>query len=111
MERFRDQREEELTEDLEAMRVRMHEIVDYGRIAIAEREEEIHLLYRQCETYEDIIDEADYITYEQRADLRAKKREIEELSRAIEIRNQHSQSNNESGWLMQLDQMCRGDNA
>ena len=111
MERFRDQRQEELTEDLEAMRIRINEIVDYGQIAIGEREEEIHLLYRQCETYEDIIDEADYITYEQRADLRVKKQEIEELSRAIEIRNQHSQSNTEPGWLTHLDQMCRGDHA
>ena len=64
-----------------------------------DREEEIHLLYRQCEQYEDIIDEAEYATYEQRADLRAKKREIEELSMAIEkVQN--------AGLFGQLDQMC-----
>lgn len=100
MERFRDQREDELTEDLEQMRGRLNEFVKYGRMALEEREEEIHLLYQQCEAYEEIIDEADYVTYEQRADLKEKKREIEQLSLAIEkVQNQ--------GFLSQLDNLCR----
>lgn len=99
MEKFRDQRENELIDDLERMRRRYSEIVQAQRYALEEREEEIHLLYRQCDKYEDIIDEAEYITHEQRADLRTKKKEIEELSMAIE-RAQNS------GLFGKLDKMC-----
>jgi len=62
------------------MHRRHNAFVDSQGIALEDREEEIHLLYRKCEKYEDIIDEAEYVTYEQSADLRAKKREIEELA-------------------------------
>mmetsp|Transcript_41850 Transcript_41850/g.76499 ORF Transcript_41850/g.76499 Transcript_41850/m.76499 type:complete len:339 (-) Transcript_41850:70-1086(-) len=98
MERFRHQREDELTNEIEDMRRRHNDFVDSQAIALEDREEEIHLLYRQCEKYEDIIDEAEYVTYEQRADLKAKKGEIEELSMAIEkVQN--------AGLFGQLDKM------
>ena len=63
---------------LERMPRRHNAFVDSQGITSEDREEEIHLLYRQCEKYEDIINEAEYVTYEQRADLKVKKREIEE---------------------------------
>jgi len=105
MEALRHQAEADLTDDLDAMRCRAEEIVDHLRAALEEREEEIHLISRQCERYEDIIDEADYITHEQRAALHEKRREIEELRLAVEdVKNQNEQSGGILGTLG-LDKM------
>ena len=62
-------------------------------------EEETRLLNLQCEKYETLIDDAEYVTHEQRSTLKARKREIEKLSDAIE----KAQS---SGLFGQLDRMC-----
>mmetsp|Transcript_7444 Transcript_7444/g.16256 ORF Transcript_7444/g.16256 Transcript_7444/m.16256 type:complete len:339 (-) Transcript_7444:15-1031(-) len=99
MERYRNQREDELNDDIDRMRRIHNDFVDSQRVVLEDREEEIHLLHRQCEKYEGIIDKAEYVTYEQRADLKAKKREIEGLSMAIEkVQN--------SGLFGQLDTIC-----
>lgn len=102
MERFRVQREDELNDDLDRMRLRMNEMVDSQRAvvrALDDREEEIQLLYQQMDRYEDIIDEAEYVTHEQRSVLHDNKREIKELSMAIDrVQN--------GGLLGQLDNMC-----
>eukprot|EP00580_Thalassiosira_gravida_P015377 CAMPEP_0201667618 /NCGR_PEP_ID=MMETSP0494-20130426/15863_1 /ASSEMBLY_ACC=CAM_ASM_000839 /TAXON_ID=420259 /ORGANISM="Thalassiosira gravida, Strain GMp14c1" /LENGTH=352 /DNA_ID=CAMNT_0048147667 /DNA_START=43 /DNA_END=1101 /DNA_ORIENTATION=+ len=99
MERYRNVREAELSDEIERMRRCHNDFVDSQRVALTDREEEIHLLYRQCEKYEDIIDGAEYVTHGQRADLEEKKREVEELSMAIEkVQN--------TGLFGQLDNMC-----
>mmetsp|Transcript_5376 Transcript_5376/g.11817 ORF Transcript_5376/g.11817 Transcript_5376/m.11817 type:complete len:352 (+) Transcript_5376:148-1203(+) len=99
MERYSNVREAELIDEIERMRRCHNDFVDSQRVALTDREEEIHLLYRQCEKYEDIIDGAEYVTHGQRADLEEKKREIEQLSMAIEKAQN-------AGLFGQLDKMC-----
>jgi len=101
MERFRDQREDELNDDIDRMRHRFNEVITSQRMVLDDREEQIQLLYRQIDRYDDICEEADWVTKEQRSALKANKKEIEELSQAIDrVQN--------SGLLSQLDNMCTG---
>jgi len=77
------------------MHRRHNAFVDSQGIALEDREEEIHLLYRQCEKYEDIIDEAEYVTYEQSVDLKVQYKEERDWG-AI----------NDAGLYGQLDKVC-----
>ena len=91
---------EQRDDDLGKMRRLYNEVIQAQRGALEEREQEIDLLFAQCKRYEDIIDEAEYITYDQKSNLKAKKREIEQLSLAIE------RIENTGGLLSKLDNMC-----
>ena len=82
--RYHDQREEELSHDIERMRRRHNEYVDAQAAIMDEKEEEIRTLYKKLARLEMIVDEAENLTYEQRADLSAKRREIQGLSMAVE---------------------------
>ena len=81
------------------LELRLHDVIDLQRKELKEREREINLLARDIEKYEDILDEADYVTHEQRLCLKNREKRIDELSLAIE-RSQNS------GLLSQLDKMC-----
>jgi len=94
-------REDELNDDIDRMRHRFNEVITSQRMVLDDREEQIQLLYRQIDRYDDICEEADWVTKEQRSALKANKKEIEELSQAIDrVQN--------SGLLSQLDNMCTG---
>lgn len=99
METFRDRREDELNDDMDRMRQHLHDIINSQRVEIDEKDREIDLLCREMDRYEGILGEAEYVTHEQRGALRKSKKEIEELSMAIE-RSQ------DSGLFGQLDKMC-----
>jgi chromosome segregation ATPase len=97
----RDQREGELLDELDRVRSQLNDITGNQRKVLDNKEEEIHLLKLQMCKYEDIIDEAEYVTHEQRCALMENKREIQDLSLAIErVQN--------SGLLSQLDKMWCG---
>lgn len=101
LERLRDQREGELLDELDRVRSQLDETLGNQRKVLNNKEEEIHLLKLQLCKYEDIIDEAEYTTHEQRCALMENKREIEKLSSAVErVEN--------SGLLGQLDKMWCG---
>ena len=103
MARAREQREEELLDELDRVRSQLNEVIGTQRKVLDSKEEEIHLLKLQVCKYEDIIDEAEYVTHEQRCTLMENKREIEKLSAAIErVEN--------TGLLSQLDKMWCGSN-
>lgn len=81
------------------MNVRVHEVIDLKSEELQEREKELAMLTEDIKKYEDILDEADYITHEQRLELKAREKRIHELSLAIErIHN--------TGFLAQVDNMC-----
>lgn len=97
----RDQREGELLDELDRVRSQLNDITGNQRKVLDSKEEEIHLLKLQMCKYEDIIDEAEYVTHEQRCALMENKREIQDLSLAIDrVQN--------SGLLSQLDKMWCG---
>jgi chromosome segregation ATPase len=101
VERSCDERKGELLDDSDRMRRQLNEIIANQRYVLESKEEEIHLLKMQVCKYEDIIDEAEYVTQEQRFALMENKREIEKLSSAIErVQN--------TGLLSQLDKMWCG---
>lgn len=98
VERTRDERENLLSDDLDRMNHRLNEILKTQHKIMQEKEEKIHLLYQQIDRYESILDEADYVTHEQRSALLENKREIELLSTAIDkVQN--------SGFLSQLEKI------
>lgn len=99
MKKSRDRREDELVDDMERMRRQHNQFVDAQGRASEEREKEICRLYEQCKKYQRIIDEAEQATHEQKVDLRAKKKEVEELSMVIE-------SSQNGGILGRLGNMC-----
>lgn len=86
-------------DEMKDLELRLHDVIDLQRKELKEREREINLLARDIEKYEDILDEADYVTHEQRLCLKNREKRIDELSLAIE-RSQNS------GLLSQLDKMC-----
>lgn len=98
VERSRDERENLLKDDLERMSNRLNEIIETKRKTSQDQQEIIHLLYQQIDRYQAIIDEADYVSHEQRSALLASKKKIELLSTAIE----RVQS---SGFLSRLDKL------
>ena len=101
VERSCDERKGELLDGSDRMRRQLNEIIANQRHVIESKEEEIHLLKMQVCKYEDIIDEAEYVTHEQRCALMENKREIEKLSSAIErVEN--------TGLLSQLDKIWCG---
>lgn len=101
VERSCDERKGELLDDSDRMRRQLNEVIANQRCVLESREEEIHLLKMQVCKYEDIIDEAENVTHEQRCALMENKREIEKLSSAIErIEN--------TGLLSQLDKIWCG---
>ena len=106
MEELLCQKDEELNnyiqlhqDEMKKTELRLHEVVDLQREDLQERDREIIMLTRDIEKYEDILDEADYVTHEQRRGLKAREERIKELSWAIE------RSNN-SGLLSNFDKMC-----
>ena len=103
LEHSHDHREDELNDDLERMNRRMNEVINSQRMVLDDKEEEIQLLYRQIDRYTNVVDEADYVTQEQRSALRANEKEIKELTTAIDRVNN-------AGLLSQLDKMCTGSN-
>lgn len=91
VERSRDERENMLSDDLNRMSNGMNEIIETQQKNLQDQEEIIHLLYQKVDRYQAIIDDADYVTQEQR-------NAIESLSTEIErVQN--------SGFLSQLDKM------
>jgi chromosome segregation ATPase len=87
-------------DELKNMELRLHEVIDLQHKDLQERDEEIIMLKRDIEKYEDILNEADHVTHEQRRELRAREERIDQLYFAIE-RSQNS------GLLSHLDKMCR----
>jgi hypothetical protein len=57
------------------------------------------MLKRYIEKYEDILDEAEHVSHEQRRGLRAREDRISELSMAIEKREN-------ADFLSQFDKLC-----
>ena len=101
LERSHAEREEDLLGDIDRVRGRLNEIIETQHSVLDKKEEEIHLLKLQICKYEDIIDEAEYVTHEQQCALTENKREIGQLSLAIErVEN--------SGLLSQLDKIWCG---
>lgn len=89
VERTRAEREEVFIDNIERLS---------HRLIIQETEEKMHSLYQQIDKYETILDEADYVTHEQRNALLASNEEVKSLSTAIDkVHN--------SGFLSQLDKM------
>merc|ERR1719253_704942 len=99
IERVRDERDHDHNDGIDRMRHQLNEMIESQQLALEDRDAEIQLLYRQMEKYEKIIDEAEHVTHEQRSALSANKKEISELSMAIEqVQN--------GGILGKLDTMC-----
>lgn len=86
-------------DEMKNMELRLHKVIDLQSKDLQQRDREIIMLKRGIEKYEDILDEADYITREQRLGLQAREERIGELSMAIE-RNQNS------GLLSRFDKLC-----
>ena len=86
-------------DEMKNMELHMRKVIDRHHNDLQEREREIVMLKRDIEKYEVILDEADYVTREQRIGLRAREERIDELSMAIE-RSQNS------GLLSRFDKMC-----
>jgi hypothetical protein len=84
VERTHNERENILNDDLDRMRNRLNEIAETQEKTLHDHEDMIRLLYKQLDRYQVIIDEADYVTHEQRSALLAKNKEIKSLSTAIE---------------------------
>jgi chromosome segregation ATPase len=98
VERTCEEREKVFIDDIDRLNHRLNEIIGANQKILQEKEEKIHLLYEQIDKYEAIIDEADYVTHEQRNALLASNEEIKSLSKAIDkVHN--------SGILSQLDNM------
>ena len=98
VERTHNERENILNDDLDRMRNRLNEIAEIQEKTLHDHEDMIRLLYKQIDRYQVIIDEADYVTHEQRSALLAKNKEIKSLSTAIErVEN--------TGLLSQLDNL------
>ena len=104
-ERYREHREDVLNQRVadmaESARQTLDDVAESARHALDEKDEEIELLTRQMDHYEDILDEADFVTHEQQMTLKQNKQEIVRLSKAIE-RIQET----ESGFLAKLDRLC-----
>ena len=104
-ERYREHREDVLNQRVadvaESARQTLDDLAESARQTLDERDKEIELLTRQMDHYEDILDEADFVTHEQQAALKQNKEEIVRLSKAIE-RIQAT----ESGFLAKLDRLC-----
>jgi len=73
-------------EEMKNMELRLHQVIDLQRADLQERESEIIMLRQDIEKYEDILNEADYVTNEQRLELRAREECIDKLSVDIERR-------------------------
>jgi hypothetical protein len=84
VERSHNEREVALNDDLDRMRNRLDEIAETQEKTLHDHEDMIRLLYEQIDRYKVIIDEADYVTHEQRSALLAKNNEIKSLSKVIE---------------------------
>lgn len=96
--RTREEREKVFIDDIERLNHRVTEIIRTNQEIINETEEKMHLLYQQIDRYDAILDEADYVTHEQRNALLASNEEVKSLSTAIDkVHN--------SGFLSQLDKM------
>mmetsp|Transcript_32757 Transcript_32757/g.78223 ORF Transcript_32757/g.78223 Transcript_32757/m.78223 type:complete len:336 (+) Transcript_32757:74-1081(+) len=104
-ERYREHREDVLNQRVvdvaESARQTLDDVAESARQTLNERDKEIELLNRQMDRYEDILDEADFVTHEQQTALKQNKQEIVRLSKAIE-RIQAT----ESGFLAKLDRLC-----
>ncbi len=86
-------------DEMKNMELRLHKVIDLQSKDLQQRDREIIMLKRGIEKYEDILDEADYVTREQRLGLQAREERIGELSMAIE-RSQNS------GLLSRFDKLC-----
>lgn len=98
-----DQREDDLTDDIDRMSHNLRGIIQSQREALNDKDEEIRLLYQMTLAHEGIIDEAEYVTHTQRTTIKAKQKEVEDLSVAIErVQNK--------GLFSVLDNMCVSSN-
>ena len=80
-----------MSDDLNRMSNGMNDIIETQQKNLQDQEEIIYLLYQKVDRYQAIIDDADYVSQEQR-------NAIESLSTEIErVQN--------SGFLSQLDKM------
>ncbi|KAL7499515.1 hypothetical protein ACHAWT_008122 [Skeletonema menzelii] len=86
-------------DELKNMDLRLHKVIDLQRKDLQQRDREIIMLKRYIEKYEDILDEAEHVSHEQRRSLRAREDRIGELSMAIERREN-------ADFLSQFDKMC-----
>ena len=86
-------------DELKNMEQRLHKVIDLQRKDLQERDREIIMLKRYIEKYEDILDEAEHVSHEQRRGLRAREDRISELSMAIEKREN-------ADFLSQFDKLC-----
>jgi len=86
-------------DELKNMEHRLHKVIDMQRRDLQERDREVIMLTRDIEKYEDILEQADYVTREQRDGLRARQERIDELSMAIEKREN-------SDLFSHLDKFC-----
>lgn len=86
-------------DEMKNMELRLHKVIDLQSKDLQQRDREIIMLKRGIEKYEEILDEADYVTREQRLGLKAREERIGELSMAIE-RSQNS------GLLSRFDKLC-----
>jgi len=86
-------------DEIKNMELRLHKVIDLQSKDLQQRDREIIMLKRSIQKYEDILDEADYITREQRLSLKEREERIGELSMAIE-RSQNSD------FLSRFDKLC-----
>ena len=91
VERSRDERENILSDDLNRMSNGMNDIIETQQKNLQDQEEIIHFLYQKIDRYQAIIDDADYVTQEQRNEIKSLSTEIERVQN--------------SGFLSQLDKM------
>jgi len=84
-------RENMLSDDLNRMSYGLNEIIETQQKNLQDQEEIIHFLYQKIDRYQAIIDDADYVTQEQRNEIKSLSTEIERVQN--------------SGFLSQLDKM------